>query len=110
MRNRESSFSFALAPVIIGMLWYLKYILIPQAVPHVQSESVLMFGWVAIGIMVLPIICLVNEMGKNQSISLEMINLIVIIGVLIGCAHWALVVQGGLGNATVLIVVFEGMI
>lgn len=51
-----------------------------------------------------------NEMGKNQSISLEMINLIVIIGVLIGCAHWALVVQGGLGNATVLIVVFEGMI
>lgn len=103
MRGNESKFSFALAPIVICMLWFLKYVLMPQSVPNVQSMSIIVFGWVAIGIMVLPIICLVNEIGKNQGVSLEMINLIVIIALLMGCAYWALVVQGGHSNIVRLI-------
>lgn len=110
MRNRDSGISFAIAPVVIGMLWYLKYVLMPLAELHVQSDKFFVFGCVAIGIMILPIICLGNEIKKNVGISLEVINLIVIIAILIGCAHWALVVQCGLGNATGLIVTIGGMI
>lgn len=106
MRGNKSKFSFALAPIVIYMLWFLKYVLIPQSLPNVQSMSIIVFGWVSIGIVVLPIICLVNEIGKNQGISLEMINLIVIIGVLVGCAYWALVVQGGLGNTLMNILIW----
>lgn len=110
MRNRLSDVSFAISPVIIGMLWYLKYVLMPLAALHVQSDKFFVFGWVALGLTVLPCICLVNEIKKSTGINLELIDLLGIIAVLWGCAHWALIVQGGLGNVAGLIVVLGGLI
>ena len=104
MRNRDSGISFAIYPVVIIILYVLKYILMPQVELHKQNGDVFIFGLVAIGIMVLPVVCLGNEIKKHVGISLEVIDLIIIIAVLIGCAHWALVVQGGLGNTAGLIV------
>ena len=96
MRNRHSNMSFAIFPVVIGMLLILKHVLMPQLELHTQNGNIFVFGWVAIGIMVLPVICLGNEITKHVGLSLEMIRLIILIGVLLGCAHWAFVVQGGL--------------
>ena len=110
MRNRDSGISFVMYPVVIIMLYVLKYILMSELELHKQNGDVFVFGWVAIGVMVLPVICLGNEIKKHVGISLEVINLIIIIAVLIGCAHWALVVQGGLGNAAGLIVTLGGVI
>jgi hypothetical protein len=110
MRNRDSGISYAIYPVVIIMLYVLKYILMPELELHKQNGDVFVFGLVTIGIMVLPVICLGNEIKKHVGISLEVINLIIIIAVLIGCAHWALIVQGGLGNIAGLIVTFGGLI
>ena len=110
MRNRDSGISFAICPVVIIMLYVLKYILMPELELHKQNGDVFVFGLVAIGIMVLPVICLGNEIKKHVGISLEVINLIIIIAVLIGCAHWALVVQGGLGNAAGLVITIGGLV
>ena len=109
MRNRDSGISFAIYPVVIIMLYVLKYILMPELELHKQNGDIFVFGWVAIGIMVLPVISLGNEIKRHVGVSLEMINLI-IIAVLIGCAHWAFVVQGGLGNTAGLIVTIGGLI
>lgn len=108
MRNRDSGISFAIYPVVIIMLYVLKYILMPELELHKQNGDIFVFGWVAIGIMVLPVICLGNEIKKHVGVSLEVINLIIIIAVLIGCAHWAFVVQGGLWNTAGLIVTIGG--
>lgn len=110
MRNRDSGISYAIYPVVIIMLYVLKYILMSELELHKQNGDVFVFGLVTIGIMVLPVICLGNEIKKHVGISLEVINLIIIIAVLIGCAHWALIVQGGLGNIAGLIVTFGGLI
>ena len=110
MRNRDSGISFAIYPVVIIMLYVLKYILMPELELHKQNGDVFVFGLVAIGIMVLPVICLGNEIKKHVGISLEVINLIIIIAVLIGCAHWALVVQGGLSNAAGLVITIGGLV
>lgn len=110
MRNRDSGISFAIYPVVIIMLYVLKYILMPELELHKQNGDVFVFGLVAIGIMVLPVICLGNEIKRHVGVSLEVINLIIIIAVLIGCAHWAFVVQGGLGNTAGLIVTIGGLI
>lgn len=110
MRNRDSGISFAIYPVVIIMLYVLKYILMPELELHKQNGDIFVFGWVAIGIMVLPVISLGNEIKRHVGVSLEMINLIIIIAVLIGCAHWAFVVQGGLGNTAGLIVTIGGLI
>lgn len=110
MRNRDSGISFAIYPVVIIMLYVLKYILMPELELHKQNGDIFVFGWVAIGIMVLPVIFLGNEIKKHVGVSLEVINLIIIIAVLIGCAHWAFVVQGGLWNVAGLIVTIGGVI
>ena len=110
MRNRDSGISFVMYPVVIIMLYVLKYILMPELELHEQNGDVFVFGLVAIGIMVLPVICLGNEIKKHVGISLKVINLIIIIAVLIGCAHWALVVQGGLGNAAGLVITIGGLV
>ena len=82
MRKGDSGIAFAIYTVAIIMLYVLKYVLMPQLELHKQNGDVFVFGWVAVGLTVLPVICFGNEIIKHVGISLEVIKLIIIIAVL----------------------------
>ena len=84
---------------------------------RVSSFTVHLYGWVAVvvilvavGLLLSKVYRLVSRVNGNEDVDTEIVTLIIMIGLLSGCAYWALVINGDYDTTYNVLVRFGGFV
>lgn len=105
--------SLSVVTIVMLLLWG-KFMSEPI---RVSSFTVHLYGWVAVvvilvavGLLLSKVYRLVSRVNGNEDVDTEIVTLIIMIGLLSGCAYWALVINGDYDTTYKVLIGLGGLI
>ena len=105
--------SLSVVTIVMLLLWG-KFM---SESTRVSSFTVHLYGWVAVvvilvavGLLLSKVYRLVSRVNGNEDVDTEIVTLIIMIGLLSGCAYWALIINGDYDTTYKVLIRLGGLI
>lgn len=105
--------SLSVVTIVMLLLWG-KFM---SESTRVSSFTVHLYGWVAVvvilvavGLLLSKVYRLVSRVNGNEDVDTEIVTLIIMIGLLSGCAYWALIINGDYDTTYKVLIGLGGLI
>lgn len=115
MRNNDSSMTGVLSVATLVMLVLGGNLMMETT--QVESSTIHLYGWGSVVLILVVSVCLLIKIGRlvsrgtgDDDVSAEIVALVIIIGLLSGCAYWALIINGDYDTTYKVLIGLGGLI